>query len=84
MAEVVRAPWTQDQVDSLNTYQASGAFHPYTCGRSGEHVLVATAGGWRCLEDDYQQDWAHAFTADWSWRAMADATWAALVGNKKP
>jgi hypothetical protein len=27
------APWTPDEVESLNEYQRSGAGHPFTCGQ---------------------------------------------------
>jgi hypothetical protein len=38
MGDEVSAPFTDDQVASLNAYQAEGAWHPFTCGidfRSG-------------------------------------------------
>jgi hypothetical protein len=65
----VFAPWSIDQVASLNAYQASGHFHPFTCDR-GAHVLVATPQGWICPQDDYTQAWAHDFMLDWSWRDL--------------
>lgn len=77
-AKVV-APFTDDQVKSLNDYQVSGVMHPFTCGgcrdrlgiREGKFVndrlLVATPAGWVCPTCDYTQDWA------WAW--MADETW---------
>lgn len=65
----VLAPFTADQVASLNAYQVAGVCHPFTCGNdSGHHVLVAFFDeGWRCLDCDYTQNWAHAWMADWSW-----------------
>lgn len=30
--DIVRAPWSKDQVASLNEFQVSGAMHPFTCG----------------------------------------------------
>ena len=71
----VRAPWSDGQVDSLNAYQACGAFHSFTCGNDActdrDCPLVATAAGWvhRC---GYTQDWAHDWMADWSWKPHAD------------
>lgn len=28
----MKAPWTDDQVKSLNDYQTDRRFHPFTCG----------------------------------------------------
>jgi hypothetical protein len=70
----VVAPFTKDQVESLNQYQASGYLHPFTCGRPGrlnhgdyQGRLVATKDGWHCEGCDYTQDWAHSWMADWGW-----------------
>lgn len=71
MSEHICPPWTPEQVEALNGYQAAGRFHPFTCARRGEGghqirhgdlgVLVATADGWICPDCDYTQDWAHEF-----------------------
>lgn len=72
--EQVFAPFTDDQVKSLNAYQESRAFHPFT-GRNElapngqDDVLIATPEGWTSRYDpDYSQNWAWAWMADWSWR----------------
>lgn len=72
----VEAPWNDDQVQSLNAYQASGAFHPFT-GRNDllpmgqDDVLVAAVEGWRSeVDPTYRQNWAWAWMADWSWKSM--------------
>ncbi len=78
----VTAPFTADQVASLNAYQGSGVFHEFTCGNDscpgvgGEKArLVAYADGWHCEAGcGYGQDWAHAIMADWSWRREASDT----------
>jgi hypothetical protein len=62
-------PWNDAQVDALNYYQASGAFHPFTCPDhpgDGEVLLLAVTAGWRCIRAScgYTQSWAHAFMAD--------------------
>lgn len=72
------APWSGEQVDALNGYQAEGRFHPFTCGRDrGDEahardaaerdcepgLLVAKADGWHCPACGYRQDWAHQFMA---------------------
>lgn len=71
--------FTADEVRSLNEYQASGAFHPFTCGGDridemhldGEGLLVATEDGWHCPYCEYrQQTWCHQFMKDWSWKKM--------------
>lgn len=61
---ILKAPWTEEQVANLNTYQESGIFHPYTCGKDSRHRdLVATTDGWVCLDCDYKQDWCHEHIA---------------------
>lgn len=76
----VDAPFTVDQVTSLNEYQRSGVGHPFTCPAlehrgnhsDGEGVLVAVRGGWMCPDGDgYTQTWAHSFMADGSWRRVS-------------
>jgi hypothetical protein len=76
MSGILVAPWNEDQVRSLNSYQACGWCHPFTCGErepdGTHHVLVATSKGWHCLScfargKDYVQTWCHDFMADWSW-----------------
>lgn len=68
------APFTTNQVRSLNAYQASDWFHPFTClnrsdrdHQAGEARLYATVNGWRCARCDYEQSWAHDWMADWGW-----------------
>ena len=76
---VVVTPWTPDQVESLNGYQASDAGHEFTCGdddcrrgetdpRSRYAPLRATPDGWVCGWCGYTQWWAWAFMADLSWQ----------------
>lgn len=70
----VIAPFTPDQVASLNGFQKCGAFHPFTCGRAvctGVGPLLAEEAGWRCTNCGYAQNWAHEFMADGSWRESA-------------
>lgn len=59
------APWTEDQVKSLNAYQMAGYVHPFTGGK-GE-ILIATTEGW-----SNGQDWAHTFMTDWSWQPKCE------------
>lgn len=79
----VTAPFTPDQVESLNAYQVSGVFHEFTCGSDEAHEnefnppLIAAEGGWVCSAPlcDYTQDWAHGAMADWSWKRVAAGEW---------
>jgi hypothetical protein len=74
----VTAPFTPEQVESLNGYQSALLFHPFTCRHrdDGKHtdeaVLIASTDGWQCPCCDYRQDWAHAFMADGSWRQFRE------------
>ena len=62
----ISAPWSEDQVNSLNTYQGAGVMHPFI-GPSGE-VLIATPDGWVTQKDGpVVQDWAWNWMADWQW-----------------
>jgi hypothetical protein len=55
------APWTDEQVAALAEYQASGRFHPYTCGADSSHgPLTPSREGWACESCPYTQGWAHA------------------------
>lgn len=67
--EKIHAPWSTQQVDALNRYQASGLMHPFTC--RGEHpegrpALIAQHDGWLCPDPrcGVSQDWAHAWMAE--------------------
>ena len=72
MSGKVYAPFTAEQLASLNGYQASGVFHEFTCGNDdcpADHaVLVAAEEGWHCPSCSYTQDWAHEAMADGSWK----------------
>lgn len=75
-----QAPWSPDEVESLNGYQAAGMMHPFTCPNRGDGrhgyasgdlgALYATTDGWACWFCDYQQTWAHPWMADGTWRRM--------------
>lgn len=64
---MIHAPFTDDQVASLNAYQTAGYVHPFTGAAGGD--LFATRDGW--IEKpggSVVQTWAHEFMGDWSWR----------------
>ncbi len=68
--KMIRAPWTDSQVQALNRYQTAGRFHPYTCGNRADHVkdkeglLIATTDGWTCPECRYVQTWAWRLSSE--------------------
>ena len=73
--DTVYAPFTPEQVKSLNGFQNSELWHPFTCGNDDcphppfEHSnLVAREDGWHCPRCNYRQNWAHKFMADFSWK----------------
>lgn len=70
--DMIKAPWTDEQVKNLNEFQQCGVCHPFTCGgkKDGKDCradLVATKDGWICPDGcGYKQDWAHESMADGS------------------
>jgi hypothetical protein len=69
VSEQVLAPFSDDQVASLNGYQAAGTGHPFTCGTDGcRGILRAAPAGWYCPGCNYRQSWAWRWMVDWSWR----------------
>lgn len=81
--KTILAPWTDEQVTSLNEFQTMGFMHPFTCRVGSSHgpgYLLATTNGWQCTEKncDYNQTWAHAFMVNGEWRNYRDAMKSAL------
>ena len=69
MADDLKAPWTAEQVESLNEYQEALVFHPFT-SEAGE-LLIATEAGWvERVGGPVVQDWAHPWMVDGSWREV--------------
>lgn len=69
MTDLIRAPWTSEQVAALEQFQTVSNMHPFTCGADHHTLaprLIPSHSGWYCPDPDcdYQQDWAHAFMAD--------------------
>ncbi len=70
--KLLYAPWSEDEVQSLNAYQASDSFHPYTCQCVHGVVLVAIKDGWTCPNScGYTQNWCMPFMANWSWKKIS-------------
>ena len=78
----LQAPFTPEQVDSINGFQDAGVMHPFTCPCDdhsyrgdhwdGSHVsLVATEDNMVCPDPacPYTQSWVHHYMADNSWTA---------------
>lgn len=73
----VQAPFTPQQVASINAFQASEVLHPFTCPCDDHepHVaLRASTEALRCQSPGclYSQNWVHGFMADGSWEKVAD------------
>lgn len=72
MTDIIFAPWTDEQVELLLTWQTCGYFHPYTCGicrdnpdlPSGEYALHPTKEGWICHTCNYRQFFCHRLMLD--------------------
>jgi len=68
----VNAPWTDDQVASLNAFQNDERNHPFTGRRKTDGsntLLIATPSGW--IEEKggpVVQAWAHDWMANWEWQ----------------
>jgi len=72
----VQAPWTDEQVMHLVTWQQSDYVHSYTCPNRSDVLhgyqygdiggLMPTPDGWVCLDCDYTQNWAHDFSLTWT------------------
>ena len=71
MSDSVVAPFNAEQVESINGFQKSGAFHPFTCGICRAD-LIAREDGLYCEHDDYTQNWVHPHMADGSWKPHAE------------
>lgn len=65
---IIEAPWTENQVATLNAFQRSGVAHPFTCERDHtlHQTLIAESDGWHCPDPDcsFTQDWAMSIMAD--------------------
>lgn len=65
MSDFAKTPYTAEQIENINAFQACGHYHPFTCGAEGcREVLVATEEGMACPKCDYRQTWVHDFMAN--------------------
>lgn len=72
--EILEAPWSEDQVKSINDYQSSGSKHPALCPND-LGVLQATLTGLYCPECSYFTETVPEFMADESWRELTHVPW---------
>lgn len=64
---ISHAPWSPEEVESLNGFQRCGFMHEFTGGK-GE-TLIATSTGWvESQGGPVVQTWAHKFMVDGGWR----------------
>lgn len=75
----VIAPWSQEQAQSANEFQASGVFQPFRCPNTdvdphpvSAGLLVGSREGWTCSDCGYRQNWAHQFMLDREWEVIRD------------
>jgi len=55
--DIVRAPWSDEQVEMLDKRQERQDMHPYTCVNC-LHSLEPSRDGWHCeMGCGYKQDW---------------------------
>lgn len=82
----IPAPWTEDQVASLNAYQTAGYVHPFTYGDGQDKVdLIATSAGWVAKSGGkVVQTWAHEFMTNWAWRVPEFEAMRAGMGCEEP
>lgn len=82
---MITAPFTGEQVQSMNGFQVRSMMHPMTCREddcrvaNGSGPMTATTLGWMCRHCEYRQAWTFNFTTDWSWVEHADMIHAAFT-----
>lgn len=79
---MIKAPFTDDQVESINAYQKAGVMHPFTCGSGCGPDLVASVAALACPACGYRQDWVHGFMADWSWKPEPGSLYDLLMQSR--
>lgn len=62
------APFSPDEVESINGFQTAGIWHELTCDCGSQHMLIATSAGLISGQCDYVQGWVHNFMANGSWQ----------------
>jgi hypothetical protein len=70
MSKQIQAPFTDEEVKSLNDFQRSRVMHPFTCEYHSDTPLIACASGWFCPHCEYTQKWAHDWMANREWERL--------------
>lgn len=66
--EEIRTPFSTGQVWSLNAFQDSGRFYPFTCADCGT-PMTATVLGFVCrAKCGYYQTKTWSYAANWQWK----------------
>jgi hypothetical protein len=78
----VDAPFTDDQVKSINGFQKSKHWHPFTCGKVHcDGILTASRNGVFCRKcGNWKQYWVHDFMANGEWKRLDELSVAAENG----
>ena len=60
---MIEAPWTAEQVDTINRWQQTDHFHGLTCPNhhKASRLLVANTDGLSCPGCFYKQNWVPDF-----------------------
>jgi hypothetical protein len=69
---IIYEPFTDKQIKSINEFQRSKHWHPFTCGKVHcDGILTATKHGVVCRKcGNWRQTWVHDFMADNSWKKL--------------
>ena len=62
-ADLLYAPWTDEQVEALQKWQEDDTKHPYTCV-CGES-LAPYNSGWKCEYCGHTQNWCWNFSTEY-------------------
>lgn len=63
------APWTEEEVATINEYQKSNLFLPFVC--SAMHTLVATRDGLFCPQcSSFSLDWTYPWVLSSFWKQL--------------
>lgn len=63
------APWTAEEIASINDYQRSNSFMPFVC--SEMHALIAKADGLFCSRcPTFSLKWVYPWILDASWKEI--------------
>ena len=78
----INSPFTGDQVTSINGFQKSAHWHPFTCGKEGcQGILIAQHVGLFCPDcHGWFQRWVHDFMANGEWKRLDELSEAAEKG----